>query len=356
MNPLPPNVDELVSAYLDGEATPEEIVVVESNTELMSRVDELRALARALAAPIVAPTDLKEAHIGAALGAFDELFASASIEADDSPVVAAVPSHPPARADGHDQGTSSVVSFEAARERRSRRFNTGVIAATAAAMILVVALAALSFGRSSQSNDVATAASESFETMAADESVSSAMVEPQAADGGDAGDLATGGLSESEGHRSAAPPAVAAAPQAESMDDGAMDAAEESGESDAANDASAFADDDAGSLMAEDADAAPFTLDILLGTFADQAELRNELEQTTAEDLRERIEAFEPGGFSGCQEVVPALAAVDSVTLLGQAVVGDRIVELHVLSSDNDGDSFVVVDPLDGCSIVSTIP
>ncbi len=36
MNPLPPNADELVSAYLDGQAAPHEVVIVESSPELMA--------------------------------------------------------------------------------------------------------------------------------------------------------------------------------------------------------------------------------------------------------------------------------------------------------------------------------
>ena len=64
--------DELVSAYLDNEATPAEVAEVEQDGALLARADELRAVRDAVAAPVPPPvTDRREAMLGAALAAAD---------------------------------------------------------------------------------------------------------------------------------------------------------------------------------------------------------------------------------------------------------------------------------------------
>lgn len=64
--------DELVSAYLDGEATPAEIAEVEAGDALLARVEELRAVRDALAEPVVAlSAEQRDDLIGAALGVAD---------------------------------------------------------------------------------------------------------------------------------------------------------------------------------------------------------------------------------------------------------------------------------------------
>ena len=64
--------DELVSAYLDGEATPAEIAEVEASDALLARVEELRAVRDAVAEPVTSlPADLQDDLIGAALGVAD---------------------------------------------------------------------------------------------------------------------------------------------------------------------------------------------------------------------------------------------------------------------------------------------
>ena len=60
--------DELVSAYLDGEATPAEIAEVEQDDALMARVEQRRSLRDAVAAPVAPmPAELKDQMIGTAL-------------------------------------------------------------------------------------------------------------------------------------------------------------------------------------------------------------------------------------------------------------------------------------------------
>ena len=64
--------DELVSAYLDGEATPAEIAEIEASDALLARVEELRAVREAVAEPVTPlPADRQDDLIGAALGVAD---------------------------------------------------------------------------------------------------------------------------------------------------------------------------------------------------------------------------------------------------------------------------------------------
>lgn len=53
----PQELDELASAYLDGEATAEEAALVESDSRLQALVEELRAVRDLVAAPVELPSD-----------------------------------------------------------------------------------------------------------------------------------------------------------------------------------------------------------------------------------------------------------------------------------------------------------
>ncbi|MEY2464022.1 MAG: hypothetical protein QOH64_2160 [Acidimicrobiaceae bacterium] len=60
--------DELVSAYVDGEATPEEVARVEASAELLARAEVMRSVAAAVASPSPpSPSDARDAAIAAAL-------------------------------------------------------------------------------------------------------------------------------------------------------------------------------------------------------------------------------------------------------------------------------------------------
>ena len=64
--------DELVSAYLDGEATPAEIAEVEGDDVLLARVEELLAVRGAVAAPVPSlSAEQRDQLISAALGVAD---------------------------------------------------------------------------------------------------------------------------------------------------------------------------------------------------------------------------------------------------------------------------------------------
>ena len=53
----PQQMDELATAYLDGEATPEEAALVESDPQLQELVEEFRAVRDLIAAPVEPPSD-----------------------------------------------------------------------------------------------------------------------------------------------------------------------------------------------------------------------------------------------------------------------------------------------------------
>ncbi len=64
--------DELVSAYLDGEATPAEIAEIEQDDVLMARVELLRSVRDSVAAPVAPmPAERREQAISAALAVAD---------------------------------------------------------------------------------------------------------------------------------------------------------------------------------------------------------------------------------------------------------------------------------------------
>ena len=77
-----PELDELVAAYLDGEATPDERARVQNDPVLLARAEQLHAVSRMVAEPVVPPDAARrDAHIAAALEA-----------SSTSPVVTSLPS------------------------------------------------------------------------------------------------------------------------------------------------------------------------------------------------------------------------------------------------------------------------
>ena len=68
----PHDPDELASAYLDGAASAEETIQVESDPALLARVDELRAVRQALGELPPVDAARRDAAVDAALAAFDD--------------------------------------------------------------------------------------------------------------------------------------------------------------------------------------------------------------------------------------------------------------------------------------------
>lgn len=382
MNPLPPNTDELVSAYLDGEATADEIALVESSPELLDQVEALRGLRRRINQVPAAPPEVKAAHIGAALSAFDDLFAeSPGLQAvPDSPVadlasanaLTTAPTESATESVTGEPQAPTVVSLGEARERRRRRFSPGLIAAIAATLLLV-AVAALSFGRGGTTDSVASSAAPDAVADATEAAGGMSEMAPQDAtasdtiESADSADAATmsapelrsadGELDEDEAVGAQAMSDDAMAEDEDAMDDEAMseDDAEEAVEESAGASDSDRNFDEAAEAESTDADAAEDSADAAnsaesassvdplpfgtLGTFASEAELQQALDQLELADLqfdeRRRLGLFAPG----CQPSVDTLAQAPWITLVSEAAINDRLIEIHATEVEPSPDT-----------------
>jgi len=356
MNPLPPNTDELVSAYLDGQAAPHEVVIVESSPELMARVEATRSIADLVSGPAAPPAAQKDAHISAALDAFDALFAQDvdQVPLAASPVLTAVPTSAAHHAVEHattspapdTTTTSGVTSLATAREKRQpRRFNTGIIAAAAAVVLLFVAVAAFGLGGGEDSFDVASTQSEAANTVADAPEIESSTDGASESEMMTAEPPAVGALEAAPAPTSASPQAAASQPAEVIADE------EEEMAADAASDDGGGLDSETGAALATESLAlAP--LPLFVGDFPDQEALLRELEQVPVDELAKRVEPFEPGFFSSCQQDVPELVAIETATLVGGAFIAGEAVEVHRIGESDD---IVLVDPTD-CSVLPATP
>ncbi|MEM7273326.1 MAG: hypothetical protein AAF547_09625 [Actinomycetota bacterium] len=121
-------LDALASAYLDGEATPEEVALVERDPALLARVEELRAVGDLVAQPPAGPGDaVRAAQLAAAMAAFDDL----GLDGTADPATAELPATPVADAvsDDPDPGGAPVVDL-ASRSRKRAQTNGAVPART----------------------------------------------------------------------------------------------------------------------------------------------------------------------------------------------------------------------------------
>lgn len=216
-------LDELVSAYLDGEATAEEAALVSGDASLQARVEELRAVKALVAAPVDPPSE----------------------EVRDQMVAQALAQHTP------------VVSLEKARTRWRRPGPRTTRTLLAAAVIGVVAISVVSLSQQYGGSDddaptMAVASDDSDDAAAADSPIpeSSAM-------GSDAPAMAEEPMMADDGigpaeEMPAAPPTEdmpAEAPEEEM----AVTLVESSGGDDSASErVEAPMDDDAGELMASE--------------------------------------------------------------------------------------------------------
>ncbi len=150
MNDDTPFLDaDLVSAYLDNEATAEERARVEASPELIAQVAELTLLRTNLRAVAPAPAGVRETAMAAAMAAFgtaDIVADTAADAAAGSGMTDSQPSVAPA--------VASVISL-AARRQRMYRVVTGVAAAS------VLAIGGLAVLNNRSGNDLESAA---FET------------------------------------------------------------------------------------------------------------------------------------------------------------------------------------------------
>lgn len=163
-----PSDDEIVSAYLDGEATPAERAAVESNQDRRREVEILRKIS-ASTGMVAPPLDaVRERNVAAALAVFDaesnqsgSLTVSGPRPSHSVPALDAVPvagpgtSHPASRDVGMGPPTAhdAVSDLDQARRRRQARSLT--LLGVAAAAVLVVVMAGVLLTRSSRSSEVA---------------------------------------------------------------------------------------------------------------------------------------------------------------------------------------------------------
>ncbi|MGI9623492.1 MAG: hypothetical protein ACR2PK_11695 [Acidimicrobiales bacterium] len=308
----PSNRDELVAAYIDGEASDDERAAVEADQELLARVVEMRQVAALVAAPVSQPpTALKDGQIASALAV---------------------------------SATATNVTSLAGRRGQQR---LAKLASVAAVIIIVLAVPIILLNSGSDDDeDVATSAvNESAEETAAGDDGSSSLSAPQPAQA-QADGPASG---EADAAPAAEPLAEAETDLAESSLSGTDDRADQSGG--ASDDAGAGAEEElderAGSaeplstrVKRLDIDEVP-DLDSLSQLVL--AELDDGVDESSADD------AAAADGVSdlGCVEAFMSEAGPDGqlpdVMLTGAATVDGELVEYATVSTP-EGLELVVFD------------
>lgn len=188
--------DEIVSAYIDGQASPDEIALVESDPALAADARALGAVADELRqVHPVAPPEVRSTHLRAAMDAFDQLHQGAggpTVVSEPSPGVGTSPDRDPAvTADG-----APVIDLSARRRPRGLPAWLGA----AAAVVLVAGGASMALRAQSGSDDSSETASVGVEADAAD--AADLATEESAEDGEASADLtraAQAGPAEDEG-------------------------------------------------------------------------------------------------------------------------------------------------------------
>lgn len=360
--PIPPNdpagIDELISAYVDGVAAPDEIAMVEGRDDLMTRAEAMRSVSAMLGAPIAPPADaVREDHLAAALGEFDRLFGDGATDTGTGATVAPLPQRAPepeltAASSPTLAQQPGVTSLAEARQRkRPRRLNM-VAAAAAAVAILFAGVVAVGLNTGGESMDVvADAASDAAEPAIASSIESSeAMVLPEAADArssnGDA-------MDEEE---AMADDAMDDADMAEVMEaeEAAMDEAADAMEVEEADAEAAFAapldDADASDATAGAAQSQPVEF---LGNFATIDELAaaaiDDLNEVPAAKMATDRSAFLPE--TDCAAIAMELGGLDAPTLLSTAFLDGNPVELHAA-----GDDQILILSSADCMTIESIP
>lgn len=106
-------LDLLASSYLDGEATPEEVAMIERDPALLARVEELRVAQSAMRGPVSPPSmALKEDQLASALAAFDATGSPTTVMAVEGAAEATVDA--PA-------ATDRIIDLRTRRDQRAQR-------------------------------------------------------------------------------------------------------------------------------------------------------------------------------------------------------------------------------------------
>lgn len=335
--PTPPNADDptvdLVSAYVDGLAAPDEVAVVEASPVLMAQVATMRSVTAALGQPASPAPAIKEAHLGAALAEFDSLFGSDQDQADqDQPVVRSL-----------DEARTTRA------KRRPRRLNM-VAAAAAAVALLFAGVVAVGLNSGGDSFDTVTEATSASSDAAIESSSALVLGDEDASD-----DSADAAMDDDE-----------AMDEEEAMEDESTAARSEPAMAEAAMEADAEADfaapmaDDAmaDDEMADDAmddaasGAAPIPPIGFLGDFDELAPLEEALQGSLeGSDLTQKaLNLVTEVSPIGCPDVIADLTGLSVPTLVGTARLSGKDVELH-----GSANGEVLVIDLAVCEIVAII-
>ncbi len=297
--------DELASAHLDGEATAEEVALIQNSPEARRALDELRTVSEANADVPPPPDSVRSLHLGAAMSLFDDIHTATAVVAE--------PVGEPRGLDGSKVANDTTASTDTRASTDTtasnviplrRRAPAAWLGRAAAAVVVVAGLGFTasqldrSTDDSTSSDEVAASpsATEELEAdmmadeasqMAAAESEESTLAEADSADA----DVATEATSSDDGETSPADSAAASDDTAGSEDTGASDTEASVGER---STESAVAD-----LTADD--------DLLaVATLLDAENLMSSDPATDAGQLLEEIQTRCPTMFEGRG---PAIAA-----------------------------------------------
>jgi hypothetical protein len=195
-------LDLIASAYVDGEATPEEVAMVERDPVLRARVEEFRSLATG-AEPLPAPAGLAEAHLAVAMAEFERG------RTGPGPIDrgTAGDGHPAGPTDGAEaRGPAPVIDLRARAEARAaapaRSLPRWLPAAAAFVLIGGGLIWATGRGGSDDAEAFETAA---LDAESSDESSEADTATDTAADDAMAGSGADGDAAEDAGSMAAAP-------------------------------------------------------------------------------------------------------------------------------------------------------
>lgn len=161
--------DELASAYLDGEATQDEVVLVENNASMLELVEELRAVAEASSSPAsTANSVTKAAHLAAAGSVFDAQLGAGSTTTDtDRGAIASSDTKT------EHAAVTSLAAKRAKKQSQSTRRYPAWLSVAAASLAVVGGIGLYRSTLTSDSEDAAFATAE--ESGESDDSAGAAM-------------------------------------------------------------------------------------------------------------------------------------------------------------------------------------
>ncbi len=130
------HLDEVVSAYVDGEATPEEVRLVEADPALMEQVELMRGLVEMDQVVATPDPEMKRRHLAAAMAAFDAPADTGSGSDSDAAVAPVVDLTPPPADTPPAETNGSAPVIDLTSRRRGPAGMPRIL--TAAAGVLVV--------------------------------------------------------------------------------------------------------------------------------------------------------------------------------------------------------------------------